>query len=239
MSRGRFKPFGVVVTAEHASNRLPAHCGTLGLEPDQLESHIAWDPGSRGLARALGRAFGTRAIEGRWSRLWIDLNRSLTNRRVIPEVAFDVPAPGNARLPPAERERRVREVYRPFREATAAAIGEAISRKGRCLHWSVHTFTPELDGATRNADVGLLYDPRRAWERGLAARIARELGTEGFRVRLNYPYRGTADGHTTAMRRLHADSRYAGIELEVNQALLPDWSSTVERVVAAAVRASV
>jgi hypothetical protein len=36
-------------------------------------------------------------------------------------------------------------------------------------------------------------------------------------VRLNYPYRGSSDGLTTHLRRLHRDSDYAGVELEVNQ----------------------
>jgi hypothetical protein len=36
-------------------------------------------------------------------------------------------------------------------------------------------------------------------------------------VRLNYPYRGSADGLTTHLRRLHPNSDYAGIEIEVNQ----------------------
>jgi hypothetical protein len=36
-------------------------------------------------------------------------------------------------------------------------------------------------------------------------------------VRRNYPYRGSADGLTTHLRRLHPDGRYAGVEIEVNQ----------------------
>jgi hypothetical protein len=34
---------------------------------------------------------------------------------------------------------------------------------------------------------------------------------------MNYPYRGTADGLPTTLRRAHPDARYAGIEIEVNQ----------------------
>jgi hypothetical protein len=39
-------------------------------------------------------------------------------------------------------------------------------------------------------------------------------------VRRNYPYRGNADGLTTALRRVHGADRYVGIEVELNQRLL-------------------
>jgi hypothetical protein len=41
-----------------------------------------------------------------------------------------------------------------------------------------------------------------------------------LRVRRNRPYRGTSDGLTTHLRRRFAAKDYAGIELELNQALL-------------------
>lgn len=232
MSHGRSKPFGVVVTAEHASNRLPSRYGTLGLSAAQIGSHIAWDAGSRVLARRLAKALGAPLIEGRWSRLLIDLNRSTGRPKLIPAVAFGEPVPGNANLSREERGRRIREYYRPFREEVRRAIEAESARSGRCLHLGIHTFTPQLGGHVRNADVGLLYDPAREWERRLAASWVPLLRNAGFRVRRNYPYRGVADGHVTKLRRRWSAGRYAGIELEVNQALLPAWDDAVRRLIA-------
>jgi predicted N-formylglutamate amidohydrolase len=45
----------MLLICEHASNRLPARYGTLGLEPAERESHIAWDPGALGVAQELSR----------------------------------------------------------------------------------------------------------------------------------------------------------------------------------------
>ncbi len=220
---------GIVLTAEHASNRFPARYGTLGVR----WSHIAWDEGSKELARALGKALQAPVIEGRWSRMLIDLNRSLHHPKVIPAVSFGVRVRGNENLTADERRRRADKYYTPFRESVRAALEDAIARRGRCLHLGVHTFVPKLDGEVRNADIGLLYDPARRWERNVAARIAPVLADAGFRVRRNYPYRGSADGHTTALRRDLSDRRYAGIEIEVNQALLGKWSSVTTRIAAA------
>ena len=69
----------------------------------------------------------------------------------------------------------------------------------------------------RDFDVGLLYDPAREAEVGLAAQWARAMRSGGsVRVRRNRPYRGTADGLTTTLRRRFGP-RYLGIELELNQ----------------------
>jgi predicted N-formylglutamate amidohydrolase len=79
-----------------------------------------------------------------------------------------------------------------------------------------------LHGELRNADVGLLYDPRRSGEKGLCTRwqkILEELDPK-IRVRRNYPYPGVADGLTTWLRRRVSERNYVGVELEVNQALL-------------------
>ena len=97
------------------------------------------------------------------------------------------------------------------------------------IHVASHSFTPELNGHVRTADIGLLYDPARpgevafssAWLAALAHR------DPGLRLRRNYPYLGTSDGLTMALRRRHPPDRYIGVELEVNQRYVeaggPEW----------------
>ncbi len=71
-----------------------------------------------------------------------------------------------------------------------------------------HTFTPKLGVQLRNADFAVLYDPARAWERAAADRWIRAMRPLAP-SRKNYPYRGTSDGLTTSLRRLHPPDRYA------------------------------
>jgi predicted N-formylglutamate amidohydrolase len=91
----------------------------------------------------------------------------------------------------------------------------------RVVHVAAHTFTPELDGVVRTADVGLLYDPARRGEHRLAAawKAALSVAAPQLRVRRNYPYAGKGDGLTRELRLRFPAARYVGIELEVNQAL--------------------
>jgi predicted N-formylglutamate amidohydrolase len=225
--------FAVVVTAEHASLKIPDRCRGLGLGAQEQESHIAWDEGSKALAREIARQLSAPLVEGAVSRLVIDLNRSLHHRRVIPAVAFGVPVPGNEALTAKERTRRIELYYEPFRSTALMEISRGVKSTGRCVHISVHTFTPRLNGVVRPLDVAVLYDPGRRREAELGENLAARLSGAGFRVRRNFPFRGVADGHTTALRRKFPDKVYAGVEIEVNQTLLGEWKGTVAAVSAA------
>ncbi|HYJ54900.1 MAG TPA: N-formylglutamate amidohydrolase, partial [Mycobacterium sp.] len=101
-------------------------------------------------------------------------------------------------------------------------VGQAVARRDRVIHIASHSFTAELDGRMRSADVGLLYDPRRRAEGEICARWKASLAAldPELRVRRNYPYAGKDDGLTSHLRRRFAQSDYVGIELEVNQALV-------------------
>jgi len=121
-------------------------------------------------------------------------------------------------LPENQRDQIVRRHYLPYRTRVAGMIARWRQAGDTVIHVSVHSFTPVMDGRVRNADVGLLYDPGRELERAVCRhwRASLKAVSPGYRIRLNYPYRGTADGLTTWLRRQHA-AGYAGIELELNE----------------------
>jgi len=210
----------LVVTCEHASNRVPAGYAKLGLSTKQLAQHIAWDPGAAAVARAIAARIGCPVHLAKWSRLVVDANRRLSNPKLIAPVSFGVRIPGNARLSADEEARRLRLYYFPYRNAVTADVLELISEAGSCLHLSVHSFTPVVDGKVRKADVGLLYDPRRPREASFAKRLGLLLEAHGLRVRMNYPYLGTSDGFVSWFRKHFKPAQYAGLEIELNQRLL-------------------
>ena len=90
------------------------------------------------------------------------------------------------------------------------------------IHISSHSFTPELYGRVRQADVGLLYDPGRRGEAKLCAQWKESLArmAPDLRVRRNYPYAGKGDGLTSYLRQQFRPTAYVGIELEVNQKIV-------------------
>jgi predicted N-formylglutamate amidohydrolase len=223
----------LLLTCEHGGNRVPARYARLFRGAGAvLRTHRGWDIGALALARRLSRRLRAPLLHATVTRLLVDLNRSLTNRRRL----FSEFVRG---LADSERERIVADHYRPHRARVGAAVARAIGRGDRVIHVAVHSFTPSLHGARRNADLGLLYDPRRPGELAFARRwraALREVAPE-LRVRMNYPYRGTSDGIETELRRRFAARDYVGVEIEVNQVHLEPGARTRARV-AGAVEAS-
>lgn len=215
LSRGSF-----VLTCEHASRRLFANVGTLGLSKSLRTSHIAGDKGAAALTRALAARLRRPAVLGQYSRLVADLNRGSHHPRVVPKVAFGHPVPGNAILSAAERAQRIATYRAPWRADAFRMIKRAVGGAAGCVHLSIHSFTPKLHGTMRGADVGLLYEASPTRDRRLAAELKGLLEASGFAVRRNYAYRGISDGFTTWCRRRLPGTRYIGIEIELNQRLV-------------------
>ncbi|MCA9639210.1 MAG: N-formylglutamate amidohydrolase, partial [Myxococcales bacterium] len=190
-------------------------------------SHRGWDPGALQVARHLSRVFEVPLVAGRFSRLVIDLNRSAHHPRLF--------SPWSKPLHAAQRQRLL-ALHAAHWAQVVHHLEGVLAWGPRVFHVAVHSFTPELDGERRNADIGLLYDPSRQLERELAARLKTDLSGAGCRVRLNYPYRGVADGLPTALRK-RVGAAYAGLELELNQAFVgergvPRLSTALEHALA-------
>ena len=66
---------------DHYSNRIPRKLGTLGLDNDDLQRHIAWDVGVSGLAEEFARRFDATLVKQLYSRLVIDCNRPLDSAK--------------------------------------------------------------------------------------------------------------------------------------------------------------
>jgi len=200
---------GFVITCEHGGNDIPPAYDEL-FKPHQalLETHRGHDPGALLMARDLATAFDAPLLYATVSRLLVDLNRSPGNPALFFEATRHAP-----------REEILQAHYLPYRTEVERVMRAAVAKHARVLHISSHSFTPELDGELRNADIGLLYDPRRPGEAALCARwqAALKRCAPALRVRRNYPYQGKGDGFASWFRTQLAPDVYIGIELEINQ----------------------
>ena len=201
-----------LITCEHGGNRIPAPCRRLFRgRRALLDSHRGYDPGALVMARELARAFRAPLVTSTISRLVIDLNRSLGHPQLFSAATRGAPA--------ALRAEIVERHYLPYRAQVEHLVRRSVSRGRRVIHVSSHSFTPELGGKVRRADVGLLYHPGRRGEVELCARWKASLAAMApeLRVRRNYPYAGKGDGLTAHLRRGFPPGAYVGIELEINQ----------------------
>lgn len=210
----------LLVTCEHATGAVPDGV-ELGVGPDVLDSHVSYDRGAALVARALAAATGAPLHLGACSRLVVDLNRREDNPDVIVAQSYGIAIPGNEGLDDAAREARIARWHRPYREA-ARVDAVAASGSEHCLHLAIHAFEPAVDPPARTFDVGVLFDPSRAPERGLAAALRDHLAAAGWDARLNEPYHGVPEGLTSWLRGQLAPSAYSGMEIECSYAWVDD-----------------
>jgi predicted N-formylglutamate amidohydrolase len=208
------KPF-LVISCEHAGNKIPIKWSRhIKIPKDVLNSHRGIDIGALDLTLALEKVNPQKVFVNDISRLLIELNRSLHHPKLFSEYS--------QYLSPEDKLEIIQSVYAPYRSQVKGAIIPHY-QKGRTIwHISVHSFTPQLNGNVRNAEIGFLYDPKRLSESQFAKAwrdlLKGKLGAD-YRLRMNYPYLGIADGFVTDLRKSFPDNHYVGIEIEVNQGL--------------------
>jgi predicted N-formylglutamate amidohydrolase len=194
---------GVVLVCEHASNRLAAPWGDLGLAPDTMREHIAWDPGALGLARGLAERLapacnGAVLIHAPLSRLIYDLNRSPDLPGAMPERSETHDIPGNRVLDLKARALRTAALYAPFHAGLMSVLAMQMALGRRPALITVHSFTPVYLGVRREVEFGVIHDA----DDSLATAILEGATDSGLVTRLNEPY--SAADHVTHTLRLHA-----------------------------------
>lgn len=213
----------LVLSCEHAVNAIPeAYTHLFASYTNLLDSHQGIDFGALALATQLQKHFQCELVSANVSRLLIDCNRSLGHPGCFSKIT--------GRLTEQEKQQIVQQYYLPFRQRIEHLIKQHLASHQPILHLSMHSFTPVLNGVKRQADIGLLYNPSRQNEKAFAKHWRQGLRQFNpcFQVRLNYPYRGTSDGFTTALRKQYTDTFYIGLEVESNQALVNEKSTFVQ-----------
>lgn len=207
---GENRPGRWLVTCDHASNRVPPDVcgGDLGVSPEDMGRHIAWDVGARGLAEALGAALDSPVICSDFSRLVIDANRGPEDPTLVMRLYDGTIIPGNARADAAEVERRMATLYRPYHDALACLA----ARRADTVILAIHSFTPCLKGrAPRPWQVGVLYS--HLDERLSRPLIARLCAEPDLCIGDNEPYAGHLPGDSIDMHALQTGRQNTLIEL--------------------------
>ncbi len=208
----------IIFVCDHAANRVPRSLDGLGLADHHLADHIAWDIGAAGVARRLARWFDADAVLAGYSRLVVDLNRSLHDAGAFAEISDGVLVPGNVGLSMEARGARARDVYHPYHRTIRQRIDAGTNAEQTPVFIAIHSFTPRTNGVERPCHVGVLWDrdPR------LPLPLMRALREDpDIVVADNEPYSGrhpadfTIDHHAEPLGLAHAG-------IEIRQDLVRD-----------------
>lgn len=209
---------GVVLVADHARRDLPEEYGDLGLPASEFDRHIAYDIGVEMVTRKLAALTGASAVIAGFSRLLIDPNRGEDDPTLIRQLYDGTVVPANYPMAQEERERRLDLFYRPYHDAVGAMVASVAATSGKApFIFSVHSFTPVMQGFIRPWHVGVLWD--------LDDRVALPLidalaGDPLLTVGDNEPYDGALRGDT--MYRHAIVNGFAHALIEIRQDLIAD-----------------
>lgn len=228
----------ILLVCDHASNVLPATYGTLGLDPELLSRHIAFDIGAADITRRMSKALDAPAVLSGYSRLLIDCNRQPGHVTSIPDISDGIEIPDNRGLDAAEVEHRQARYFRPFHGAVDAALKGFVARGVVPAYVAVHSFTPIMHGYERPWHVGILWnrDPR------LARPLIEALSEwPDVVVGENQPYSGR-DSQGYSIHAHGGDRGIPNVLIEVRQDLVDTrhgaelWAARIGQTVAAVVR---
>ena len=221
-----------LLVCDHAGNRIPRRLGMLGVPDSERQRHIAWDIGAAEVVRHMMARLGGLAILQTYSRLVIDCNRPPAVESAIPTISEDTAIPGNLNLSPADRARRIAEIFQPYHDRIAAELDRRQAARIPTVLVAIHSFTPVYRGVVRPWHVGLLYNRDDRLARPMMELLNRE---GGLVVGDNQPY--AVSDVTDYTIPVHAERRglpYA--EIEIRQDLIGDepgqsvWAERMARL---------
>jgi len=202
----------VVITCEHGGYEVPKAYQYLFRDLAKiLMSHEGWDPGALEIARYLTSKSNSFLFYSTTSRLLIEANRSENNKQLFSRYSQS--------LNGSVKKYILQKYYHTYRVPVEDHIKNEIESGKEVVHFSIHTFTPQLNGKKRETDLGILFDNSRKPENRISENCIKILKDRlpDLRINANQPYAGIDDGFTTHLRKNFPSEDYSGIEIEVNQ----------------------
>jgi predicted N-formylglutamate amidohydrolase len=221
-----------VIICDHAGRELPRALGSLGLGPEELERHIAWDIGARGVALALAAELDAFVVCQRYSRLVIDCNRQVGHPGSIAPSSERTPIPGNQAIAPAHAAARAQEIFEPYHAQIRSELDRRHAARRPAILIAVHSFTPIFLDVARPWHAGVLFNR----DARIAEPLLRLLRADGdLVVGCNEPYAVT-DTSDYSINHHGAARDLPHVEIEIRQDLIAGeagqlaWARRLARV---------
>ncbi len=195
----------ILIIADHASNYVPQEKNNLGLSNFFLNQHIAFDIGIKELSLDLSNRLKCKVIQGKYSRLLIDLNRDLDDPTIIPEIVDRRIIPGNIGLSKSEVRFRVKKIYNNYHHE----IIRTIKKEKVKVILSLHSFNPIFKNKKRLLEFGVLSNE----DKNLSRIIIDQLRLRKLNVGDNKPYKGNLIGDSMYRHGLRNKLPHALIEV--------------------------
>jgi len=224
----------LVIVSDHAGRQAPHSLGDLGLDAVHFDKHIAYDIGADAITRCLADRLDARAVLGVYSRLVVDLNRDPGLPGCIPEISDRIVIPANQALSERQTAQRIKTFHTPYHDAIAREVAALHQRDGHPpVLFSIHSFTPSLDGHDRVWDMGVLWNRDPRMPKVLIEHLRR---WDGLHVGDNEPYSGRELAYTIDTHGTNAGIANCAIEIRQDHCATPEEASHWADILAEALR---
>ena len=214
----------ILLVCDHASRLIPHSLGSLGLDDEQLSTHIAWDIGAAAVAKLLSAALDATLLLQSYSRLVIDCNRPPGSATSIPTLSERVRIAANEGLTTAAAAARVAEIFTPYHTAIGTVLEQRRAAGTPTLLVSMHSFTPVYLGKTRPWKVGLMFRNDRRLGSALLSFLRED---KVLHAGENEPYAISDDTDYTIP--VHGEARgLPHVGIEIRQDLITDAAGQQE-----------
>ncbi len=215
----------ILLVCDHASCRFPKSLGDMGLDPFARRCHLAIDIGAGAVTEGVAKELGVTAVLHNYSRLVVDCNRQLMDPGAFLEYGDGILVPGNRNLRWADKDLRASALYWPYHVAISDQV-ERLRKAGPLPAFvSIHSFTPVLNGESREWQMGILWDK----DEKMREIFLDGLRGAGYHVGDNEPYSGKAPQDFTIDHHAEElDLPHVGIE--IRQDLIDDEEGVAEIV---------
>jgi predicted N-formylglutamate amidohydrolase len=187
---GPDRPSRWLITCDHAANTVPTCVGNgdLGIAPEDMNRHIAYDVGAAGVSIHLAELLDAPAILSNFSRLVIDPNRGEDDPTLLMKLYDGTVIPANRHADATEKARRLEAFHRPYHNALA----DMAARQDNTVIVAMHSYTPQLNGRDpRPWHVAVLHEK----DSRIATPLIKKLEQDpDLCVGENEPYGGHLDG---------------------------------------------
>lgn len=127
----------IIICSEHSGYETPTGYENMGIPSEVFNTSISHDIGIREVAIYLAKMLDCTLFLGKYSRLLIDLNRTIIHKGIIKYSSFMGKIPLNKDIDEGEFLKRINEYYRPYH----LAISDNVKKYHPAI-LSLHSFTP-------------------------------------------------------------------------------------------------
>ncbi|MBW2999708.1 N-formylglutamate amidohydrolase [Candidatus Woesearchaeota archaeon] len=203
------------ISCEHAGKKIPKKYGFLGVKKEVIvKNPDYYDVGAEDIARIIAKKFNAKCVLSNYSRLLINLNRSLNNPDLIPSAPYGMDIPLNKK----NKKQRLKYYY-PYHKRVKKEIEELKKIHKRIYYFCIHTFCGTVkDRRNRKVQIGLLYRYKKDLDFCRKVKKLLEKKTN-FIVKINEPY-SAFETAGLVMNSYGKSEKVRCIEFEVNDKLL-------------------